>query len=170
MPKSLCMLVLAVLFLACPLAVQAQPATVGARLPITCNTSLEAPHSAYFVAGFMDVSGAGDLSVNLTGVSAGPYDCIGRCYGETDGAAVSLAACGVATESGHLVIDVPGFYAPLMEAALNNDHIAVYRCSGLFLTLRAVNLGSLDVGCDSGPVDMTRCAPAGGVCPCGACP
>ena len=173
MPKSLCILVLAVLCLAFPLTVQAQPSTVGVRLPMVCNTSVTAPHSPYFVAGFMQVNGAGDLQVNLTGVTPGPYNCAGKCYGavETDfPGEVFEPVCGTATDSGHLVIDVPGFFAPLMQQALNNANVAVYACFGLSLRLGSISQAALDVGCAAGPVDTTRCAPAGGVCPCGACP
>jgi hypothetical protein len=173
MPKSLCLLLLAVLCLACPLAVQAQPATVGVRLPMVCNVSRSEVWSAYHVTGYATVSGTGDLDINLTDVYPGRYLCTGTCYGTVvtlfPPAEIDVPDCGVADASGHLVVHVPGFFAPLMTAALDNDHVAVYGCFGLALRLVAIDANH-DTGCASGPVDTTQCAPAGGVCPCGACP
>jgi hypothetical protein len=173
MSKFLCLFVSALFCLAVPLTGQAQPDSVGVRLPMVCNTSVEQPLSPYFVAGFAGVNGAGDLQVNLTGVQPGAYYCQGKCYGAVVSEFPGLVfepVCGVASDNGHLVIDVPGFFAPLMQQALNNDHVAVYACFGLSLRLGSVVQAALDVGCASGPVDTSICAPAGGACPCGACP
>jgi hypothetical protein len=47
--------------------------------------------------------------------------------------------------------------------------VAVFTCFGLALRIVQTDAG-LDTGCAAAPVDTTQCAPAGGVCPCGACP
>jgi len=90
------------------------------KMDMLCSTGPGTPLFPFFLAGQVEINEAGDLTLRLDGVRpsvsrACQVNCVSMEGGNTF-RGVRVDNCGVSDERGTLNVQVPGIFAPILEA------------------------------------------------------